>query len=194
MKYSPFNFLAVVVVVGLLITPIMAKAETIRANPDGYQVVPTQNSPGTATFRAKVDRKAQTIEYTLAWQNLRGDIIQSHIHFGRRATNGDIVLFLCTNIGNTPATATPAPLCNGPREGTATGVLHAGDIVALAFGGITPQQQLLLTGTPPNEQLITFDELADAIDAGATYVVVHTKAQPSGELRGQIPDEGRASR
>jgi hypothetical protein len=186
MKASLVRFLAVVVVIGLLGTPVVGKAETIRANPDGYQVVPTQNSPGTATFRAKVDRAAQTIEYTLSWQNLKGDILQSHIHFGRRATNGDIVVFLCTNLNNTPASATPAPLCDGPRDGTVTRVVNAGDIVALPFAGITPAQQLL-----PFEN---FEALADAIDAGATYVVVHTKAQPSGELRGQIPGEGRGKR
>jgi CHRD domain-containing protein len=190
MKFSPFKFMAVVAVVGLLSTPFVAMAETIRANPDGYQVVPTQNSPGTATFRAKVDRKAQTIEYTLAWKNLRGDIIQSHIHFGRRATNGDIVLFLCIDPTNpnavppSPPAATP-PTCQG-TAGMVRGVLHADDIIARAFGGILPAQQLL--------PFADFEELADAIEAGATYVVVHTVAQPPGELRGQIPDEGRASR
>jgi CHRD domain len=30
-----------------------------------------------------------------------------------------------------------------------------------------------------------------AIDAGATYVVVHTQSVPSGELRGQIPERDR---
>jgi CHRD domain len=176
-------FTSVVLASALVGLPGVGIAETIHVHPDGYQVVPTQNSPGTANFRAKVDRKAQTIEYELSWQNLKGDILQSHIHFGRRATNGDIVLFLCTNLGNTPASATPAPLCVGPRAGTVTGVLHAGDIVALAFGGIQPAQQLL--------PFADFDELADAIDADATYVVVHTAAQPSGELRGQIPDDGQ---
>lgn len=171
------------VIAAILATPVTALAQTVHANPDGYQVVPTQNTPGTATFRAKVDRNAQTIEYTLTWDNLKGDITQSHIHFGRRATNGDIVLFLCTNLGNTPASATPAPLCNGPRSGSVTGVLHAGDIVALPFGGISPEQQLL--------PFANFDELADAIDAEATYVVVHTLAQPPGELRGQIPDRDK---
>jgi CHRD domain-containing protein len=179
MSGKMLRFLASVVAAGALVgLPGVGMAQTIHANPDGYQVVPTQNSAGTADFRAKVDRNAQTIEYQLSWQNLEGDILQSHIHFGRRATNGDIVLFLCTNLGNTPASATPAPLCLGPRAGSVTGVLHAGDIVALAFGGIQPAQQLL--------PFQAFDELTDAIEAGATYVVVHTVAQPSGELRGQV--------
>jgi hypothetical protein len=172
------RLLAAVVAAGALAVPARTMAETIHADADGYQVVPTQNSPGTATFRAHIDRKAQVIRYELTWQDLKGDILQSHIHLGRRATNGDIVLFLCTNLNNTPATATPAPTCDGPRQGSVTGVLRAGDIVALAFGGIQPGQQLI-----PFQD---FDELVDAIEAGAGYVVVHTAAQPSGELRGQI--------
>jgi hypothetical protein len=170
--------LASVVVAGILGTAGIGTADTIGTNADGYQVVPTQNSGGTATFRAKIDRKAQVIQYQLSWQNLEGDILQSHIHFGRPATNGDIVLYLCTNLANTPASATAAPTCDGPRAGTVSGTLRAGDIVAQAFGGITPAQQLL--------PFHNFGELADAIDAGAAYVVVHTTAQPSGELRGQI--------
>ncbi len=58
-----------------------------------------------------------------------------------------------------------------------TGILHAGDIVAVPFAGIQPAQQLLPFGA--------FNEFVDAIAAGV-YVVVHTKAQPPGELRGQI--------
>jgi hypothetical protein len=179
MHSTPLKFLVPLVVAMVLGMPVIGMAETIHTHPDGYQVVPTQNSPGTASFRAKVDRDAKTIEYELSWKNLKGDILQSHIHFGRRATNGDIVVFLCTNLGNTPAPASPAPTCDGPREGMVHNVVHEGDIVALAFGGILPAQQLL--------PFSAFEELADAIDAGAAYVVVHTKAQPSGELRGQIP-------
>ncbi len=173
-------------------------AEDISTKPDGYHVVPSQNSPGMAIFNAKVDRTAKTIEYELSWNNLQGDIIQSHIHFGRPASNGDIVLFLCTNIENTPATAAPAPLCSDaggdPRNGTVKGVLQATDIVAVQFGSATGSPTPLVM---PENQLLPFkdfEELANAIDAGATYVVVHTKGapepeqngQPTGELRGDI--------
>jgi hypothetical protein len=182
MKVNASGFVLGVALAGLLSVPAAGMAATnIRTTADGYQVVPTQNSPGVASFRARVDRKAQTIEYELAWKDLKGDILQSHIHFGSRATNGDIVVFLCTNLNNTPATATPAPLCDGPREGMVKNVVHAGDIVALPFGGIQPAQQLL--------PFADFDELADAIEANATYIVVHTQAQPPGELRGQIPGD-----
>jgi hypothetical protein len=192
MQANRIKVLAIVIIAGLLGAPVVGMAETIHTNADGFQVVPSQNSPGAASFRARINRVARTIEYQLSWHDLKGDILQSHIHFGRRATNGDIVVFLCTNLGNTPASATPAPLCfsstqgEDPRNGMVKGVIKAGDIVAVPFGGIQPGQQLL--------PFAEFDELADAIDAGATYVVVHTQAQPSGELRGQIPAEGRDAR
>jgi hypothetical protein len=177
------KFLATGMVVGLASLPIASTAQEIHARCDGYQVVSSQSSHGTATFRANVDRTNQTIQYELNYSNLDGDIIQSHIHFSRPGSNGGIVLFLCTNIGNTPASATPAPLCPGTREGTVTGTLHAGDVVYIPFGNQFPPPPNGTQGITPGD----FDAVANAIDAGAGYVVVHTKAQPTGELRGQIP-------
>lgn len=175
-------FMALAMALGVVAACSSAKAQTIQAKLDGYQVVSTQSTLGTGSFRAKVDRENKTIEYELSYQNLEGNVLQSHIHFGRPGTNGGIVLFLCTNLGNTPASATPAPLCPGPHEGTVTGILRASDVVFLPFQGVLPQQQLIEPGE--------FDEVVRAIDAGAAYVVVHTSAQPPGELRGNIGGRG----
>jgi hypothetical protein len=132
------KFLAAGMVVVITALPVAVAAQSIHAQCDGYQVVSSQSSTGTATFRAKVDRANKTIEYELNYKNLEGDIIQSHIHFSRPGSNGGIVLFLCTNAGNTPASATPAPLCPGTREGTVTGTLQASDVVYLPFGNQFP--------------------------------------------------------
>jgi hypothetical protein len=180
---ATLKFLATAVVAGVAALPVVAVAQEVHAHCDGYQVVSSQSSTGTATFRAKLDRANKTIEYQLNYSNLEGDIIQSHIHFSRPGSNGGIVLFLCTNAGNTPASATPAPLCTGTREGTVTGTLHATDVVYLPFGNQFPPPPAGTQGISPGD----FDDVVRAIDAGATYVVVHTKAQPTGELRGQIP-------
>lgn len=177
------KFLAAGVVVGVGSLPIVTLAQTIHARCDGYQVVSSQSTTGTATFRAKVDRVNKTIQYELSYKNLEGDILQSHIHFSRPGSNGGIVLFLCTNLNNTPASATPAPLCPGTREGTVTGTLQASDVVYLPFGNQFPPPPSGTQGISPGD----FDSVVRAIDAGATYIVVHTKAQPTGELRGQIP-------
>ncbi|PYP90073.1 MAG: hypothetical protein DMG65_12345 [Candidatus Angelobacter sp. Gp1-AA117] len=177
------HFLAAGVIVGVVSMPVAPAVQEIHAHCDGFQVVSSQASNGSATFHAKVDRASKTIEYELSYSNLDGDIIQSHIHFSRPGSNGGIILFLCTNAGNTPASATPAPLCPGTREGTVTGTLHAGDVVYIPFGNQFPPPPSGTQGIAPGD----FDTVARAIEAGATYVVVHTKAVPSGELRGQIP-------
>jgi CHRD domain-containing protein len=194
MRSTFLRLMSAVVFAGAVGVPAIGMAgqendqETIQAKGTGYQIVPSQNSPGTSTLNATVDRVAQTITYTLHYEGLKGDIIQSHIHFGQRATNGDIVVFLCTNNNNGPV---GTPTCDGPREGTVTRTAGVGDIVALPFGGIQPAQQLLPfgPGSVPGNTATAFEELADAIDAGATYTVVHTQAQPSGEVRGQIQGE-----
>ena len=180
------KFLAAAVVIAVAASPVAAAAQDVHAQCDGYQVVSSQSSGGSATFRAKVDRVNQTIEYELHYSNLEGDIIQSHIHFSRPGSNGGIILFLCTNVGNTPASATPAPLCAGTREGTVTGTLHATDVVYLPFGNQFPPPPGGTQGISPGD----FDAVVRALDAGATYVVVHTQVQPTGELRGQIPAHG----
>lgn len=180
------KFLTAVVAVMVAALPVATTAQEIHAKCDGFQVVSSQSSGGTAIFRAKVDRVNKTIEYTLNYTNLEGDIIQSHIHFSRPGSNGGIVLFLCTNAGNTPATATPAPLCPGTREGTVTGTLHASDVVYIPFGNQFPPPPTGTQNIAPGD----FDSVVRAIDAGAAYVVVHTKEAPTGELRGQIPQRG----
>ena len=179
MKLSRIFVLTAATSIGV---PVAGMSQTIRAKLDGYQVVSTQSTLGSGTFVTKVDRDNKTIEYQLSYQKLEGNVLQSHIHFGRPGTNGGIVLFLCTNLGNTPASATPAPACPGPKEGSVSGLLHASDVVFLPFQGVLPPTQLIEPGE--------FDEVVRAIDAGAAYVVVHTTAQPPGELRGNIGGRG----
>jgi CHRD domain-containing protein len=159
-----------------------ALADRVHANLDGYQVVSTQSTNGSGTFNAKIDRAARVIEYELTYDDLEGDVLQSHIHFGRPGTNGGIVTFLCTNLNNDPS-PTPAPACPGPRSGRVTGRIAPEDIVFLPFPNVFPPTQLIEPGE--------FDEVVAAIDNGAGYIVVHTTAQPLGELRGNIPGKGQ---
>ncbi len=180
--------------VGLLSMSAVAKA--IDTDLDGYHVVSAQSSAGTAHFHATVDRERQIIEYTLSYKDLEGDILRSHIHFGRPATNGGIVSVLCTNLNDDPSRPKSPVACPGPREGTVTGTIMPDNVVYVPFGipgvggspGVGQFPFDKTTGTT-SQQLIEkgeFDELVKAIDAGATYIVVHTKAQPTGELRGDV--------
>ncbi|MGE5205175.1 MAG: CHRD domain-containing protein [Chlamydiota bacterium] len=177
------KLLAATAIAAVAALPVATAGQEVHAQCDGYQVVSSQSTNGKATFRAKVDRINKTIEYELHYSNLEGDIIQSHIHFSRPGSNGGIIVFLCTNAGNTPPSAPPAPLCSGTREGTVTGTIRAENVVYLPFGNQFPPPPNGTQGISPGD----FDGLVRAMDAGAAYILVHTVAQPSGELRGQIP-------
>ncbi|MGZ4960783.1 MAG: CHRD domain-containing protein [Methylomonas sp.] len=198
MKMHSSKYLTYASLASLLSMPAIA-ADDISAQLDGYHVVSSQSTAGTAQFNATIDRAKKMIEYTLSYKDLEGDILQSHIHFGLPGTNGGIVSFLCTNL--TPSNDPSRPrnqaiACPGTREGTVTGTILPNNVVYVPFGlpgvGGNPgvgQFPFDKTAGTTSQQLIEpgeFDELVKAIDAGATYIVVHTKAQPTGELRGNV--------
>jgi CHRD domain len=145
----------------------------VRENLIGYQEVPAVSTTGNGTFKAKIDRNGQQISYRLSYADLEGDVTQAHIHFGQRAVNGGISVFLCTNIGGGTATT---PACPGPRAGTVEGTLAPADVIGPAGQGI---------------EAGAFGELVDAIRAGVTYANVHSTKWPGGEIRAQLEDDDR---
>src|SRR5918996_1656493 len=105
---------------------------------------------------------------------------RAHIHMGQRAVNGAIVVFLCTNMGNGPP-GTQA--CPGPRDGTVEGTITPDDVLDITGAMMPPGGQGIAAGE--------FDELVDAIQAGTTYVNVHSVQWPAGEIRAQLEDDER---
>jgi hypothetical protein len=94
-----------------------------------------------------------------------------HIHFGQSGVNGGVIVYLCQTEAFPDPTGL-APTC--PQEGTVTGTLTAANIAGAP-------EQLLDVGE--------FDELMTAMQAGVTYVNVHTEAEEGldrGEIRGQV--------
>jgi hypothetical protein len=137
----------------------------------GYEETPlTINSPGSGTFTATVKSDGTAIDYTLSYSNL-SDITQSHIHFGRPAITGMIVLFLCTN--GTPPAGVPMPQACPPAPATITGTLTAADVIERDAQGI-------------DAGAAGFAEMIKAMRAGAAYANVHTQKFPTGEIRGAI--------
>src|SRR5262249_2648970 len=55
---------------------------------NGYAETPTLSTDSTGSFTAKIDDKAQKIDYTLSYSGLEGDVRQAHIHIGRPAIAG----------------------------------------------------------------------------------------------------------
>ena len=81
-------------------------------------------------------------------------------------------MFLCTNLGNAPATVPAPPACPSPPA-TVTGTLTEANVIALPGQGI-------------DSGAAGFAEVLKAMRAGAAYANVHTTAHPGGELRGRL--------
>jgi CHRD domain len=155
--------------------PAMALADEIVVRLVGYQETPqTLNSAGSATLVARISEDGTSIEYRLSYSGL-ADVLQSHIHFGSPATSGGVALFLCTNLGNAPASVPTPPACP-PPPATVTGTLTAANVIALPGQGI-------------EGGAAGFAEVLRAIRAGAAYANVHTTAHPGGELRGRLSSD-----
>jgi CHRD domain len=84
------------------------------------------------------------------------DVIAAHIHLAPEGVNGPVVVLLFS----------------GAPDGFTTGVLAEGTITQEDLSGPLAGMGL--------------DDLIAAMDAGDTYVNVHTTAFPGGEIRGQI--------
>lgn len=172
MKRSTLSRLAVVVVsVAILALPLGAAAESIRTDLNGYEETPQAiSTPASGEFKARIKSNGTVIEYELTYRDTETTVTQAHIHFGRPAIGGGIVLFLCTNLGNAPTTV-PVPQACPAAPATITGELTAADVVAQPTQGIAA---------------LEFEEVVRAIRAEAAYVNVHTTGRPGGEIRGHL--------
>lgn len=143
----------------------VAAAETVRADLRGVEEVPPISTQGTGQLRVVIGD--DSLEFELSYSDLEGSVQQAHIHFGQPQVNGGIIVFLCSNLENTPAGARACP----EAPATVTGVIGSRDVVGPVEQGIEPG---------------AFQELVEAIEDGVTYVNVHTDVFPAGEIRAQL--------
>jgi hypothetical protein len=151
--------------------------KNFRGSPlNGYEENPDISSVATGSFEARLSNDGTSIHYKLSYSGLEGDVLQSHVHFGKPAINGGISFFLCATNVTTPAPA-PAgtPSCGGPRSGTVEDDIVAADIIGPAGQGIEPGN---------------LAEILDAMRAGHAYANVHSTKWPGGEIRAQLNDKG----
>ena len=165
------------------------RSSSVSTNLTGYQETPaTINSSGSGEFAAKISADGTQIQYVLRYRDLSTNVLQSHIHFGRPALTGGIVLFLCTNL-NPPAGVPTPPACpQAPVGGgtqTVAGTLTAANMLVPNLSSNPPSQ-----GIDPGAA--GFAEVVKAIRNGAAYANVHTSKVPSGEIRGALgrPHDG----
>jgi hypothetical protein len=176
-KETSMKKLPIVAALLLAFAAPAAQAEKLKVTLSGYQEVPTLSSGGAAEFEAEIrdERQGPRITWVLSYNDgFDGAVTQAHIHFGQRHTNGNISIFLCTNLGNGPAGTQPCP----PGPVTIGGEVTAADVIG-------PSVQSIAAGE--------IDEILAAIRAGVAYVNIHTTAFPPGEIRGQFRDNPGAS-
>jgi hypothetical protein len=141
----------------------------------------TIQTPASGEFKATISEDGKMIKYEETYRDLSSTVTQSHIHFGRPALTGQVVLFLCTNL--TPPVGPPKPqACPTANPATISGVLTEADVIASPAGG-----QGIDAGAAG------FAEMIKAIKTGSAYVNVHTTNHPGGEIRGRLgfPGPGR---
>ena len=172
--------LAVLGVVGAAIAG--GNGHKISERLTGYQEVPAISTDGSGKFKARIARFGDSIAYRLSYRDLEGGVQQAHIHLGQEGVNGGISVFLCTNLGNGPAGTQACPAA----PATITGVIDQDDVIGPGPSAGPPPSPG--QGIEPTED-DRFDELLDAINAGVTYVNVHSTKFPGGEIRSQLGDE-----
>ncbi|MEK7323094.1 MAG: CHRD domain-containing protein [Pseudomonadota bacterium] len=152
-------------------TDLSGAEEVINTNVSGT-VIPViglvTGAYGEAFITVSKDRS--TINYRLKVSNTATPIFMAHIHLGPKGQNGPVMLWLFGDSSNNPA-GTPLPRDDGPFTGEISGTLTAANLV--------PQ---------PNLGINTFEDAIANLLRGNTYVNVHTRANPPGEVRGQIDE------
>jgi hypothetical protein len=136
----------------------------------GYEENNDVSTTGTGSFTAHLANDGESLTYELSYSGLEGNVLQAHVHFGKRALNAGISFFLCTNLN-----AATDDDC--PQSGTVTGEIDAADVIGPLAQGIEPG---------------AFGEIVAAMRAGHAYANVHTSKWPGGEIRAQINDDGES--
>ena len=170
-KLITIGAIGVALVAGTALGHGRDQRNAFRVRLDGYQEVPSVSTPASGGLVLHVAPDGLSLGYALRYENLQGNVTQAHIHFGRTAINGGIVLWLCGTATNAGPAGTP--VCPGPNSGSVSGTLDASDVVAPM-----PMNQGILAGE--------FSEVVDALRNHAAYGNVHSNLFPGGEIRGNI--------
>jgi hypothetical protein len=164
-------------IVGLLVVLLavantaVAASQNYRTHLNGAGEVPVRDTKAQGQANFKLSKDGGQLHYKLIVANIE-NVLQAHIHLAPAGENGPIVAWLYP----------PAPPAI-PIPGRTNGVLAEGTITAANLMGP-------LAGQP-------LTALLDAIEAGGTYVNVHTNDLvdppntgpgdfPGGEIRGQL--------
>lgn len=156
------RFLALVALGALLAMPaaVLAHGAQFTASLSAEAEVPPPTVPsdyeGTGMGLVTVNEAHTELTFEVTFSGLTGPLTMSHIHYGAPGAAGPPMFWL-TDM--TVMTGTPSPL---------SGTLTEADFMPVTDG---PQ---------------TFAEALEALEAGNTYINLHTQQNQPGEIRGQL--------
>src|SRR5919199_6247289 len=122
----------------------------------GKEEVPPKDTKATGTSEFNLSSDGKKMTYVVNVKDI-DKVTQAHIHSGKAGENGPVVVWLFN--ATTPT---------GPMS------------VMLSQGNFTSSE---LVGPLKDKQI---SDLVKLINDGQAYVNVHTKANPMGEIRGQL--------
>jgi hypothetical protein len=163
MKRRLSVFVLVFAILLLSVSVVSASVLNYRAHLAGRHEVPAVNTraQGQAVFQMREDGAG--LAYKLIVANIE-NVHMAHIHIAPPGVNGPVIVWLYPS-------APPAVLIPGRTDGIlAEGVLFDSD-VRIDYN---------------QDGVMNLQDLLDAINAGNTYVNVHTSSNPAGEVRGPI--------
>ncbi len=141
-----------------------AANQHFSAHLSGREEVPPVPTRAQGQARLRLSDDGLELRFSINVANIN-NINQSHIHLAPRGVNGPVVAWLRPE-------GPPPELIPGRFQGPfAEGIITASDLVGP------------LAGQP-------LSALIDAMEAGNTYINVHTLQFPPGEIRGQIRQQG----
>jgi hypothetical protein len=151
---------AALVTAGLPALADPPEQRNFRAHLSGDEEVPPVDTRAQGQAIFQLSKDGTELHYKLIVANIE-DVTMAHIHLAPRGRNGGVVVWLYPE-------APPPQLIPGRTQGVlAEGVITASDLVGPLAG-------------------MDLSDLIGAINAGNTYVNVHTTAFPGGEVRGQV--------
>src|SRR5262249_34132667 len=104
---SLFAVFILATMVTIALPTTYANAQEFHAKFSGINVVDVPVlSQGQATITLNLNKKLQSLRYTLTYSGLSANVFQIGIHFAKKHNNGGIVAFLCSNGGFPPGTQT----------------------------------------------------------------------------------------
>jgi len=130
---------------------------TVKAMLSGGSGVPAVSAGAHGSAVVTVNRGSGEVSWEINVYNFPSGVTMGHIHVGAEGVNGPVIIgFQIPAVGQSGAFQ---------LKGSA----RASEIVTRPASGIN-----------------SFDDAAFAIASGATYVNIHSQANPGGEIRGQL--------